>query len=97
MLGRVLVDREIGERVERGWIVDGIYGNRESAGKGIIGGLAVVDGHGDGGAAVGSGNGSEIQAASSVRAGVSDGRIGNQTWVAGGSGDSQSLGFISRA
>src|ERR1019366_8904443 len=54
-----LVDRDVGQRVERGRLVNRVDGDRESAGDDVVAGAAVLDGNGDRGGAEGKGDGGE--------------------------------------
>ena len=50
-----LVDGDVGQRVQRGRLVDRVDGDREGAGDDVVARAAIVDGDGDGGGAEGEG------------------------------------------
>src|SRR5204863_6266264 len=81
--GRVLRSLLVGN-VGDGWaVVDGVERDGEGSTEVRVGGLPIADGDRDGGRADRVGNRSEAESAGGIRAGIGDGRVGDQGRVGG--------------
>ena len=68
----ILVDGQVGQRIERRRLVDRVDGDGEGAGDDVVAGAAVIDGDGDGGRARAIGDRGEGDGTGGVGAGVID-------------------------
>ena len=94
---RILVEVQVGERIERRSLVDRVDGDGEGARDNVIAGAPVVDVDGDGSRTRGVSDRGKGDRAGGVGAGVGDGGIGDQAGVAGAGRHGEGLGLVGRA